>query len=260
MLLLVAGWSVSPLHAALAVSVLPVAAALGTRLRAEPRRLAGVGCILVAGGVFAMAWLPQARMAWTLLPQGLAGVGMGMALPALAGGLLPERTAREAGRLLSLRHLGIALLLLSLAPLITSRLESATHKAKLQGIAIVLDAQLEPEKKLELAPALLGAIDQDRPRASLDTALAAQRRRFDGAELLSYERLSSSAQETLLAAVAAAFHDAFLISGALALLAAGLRCRAGPSRFPGSSEPACWRPRLQLPSSLDAIASPQHPC
>ena len=221
-LLVVAGWNVPPLHAAVAVSVLPIAALLGTRLRGEPRPLASAGCVLLGCSILALAWLPEARLGWTLLPQALGGVGMGMALHALTGSLLSERTPREAARLLSLRHLGIAVVLLALAPLITDQLESATHEAKLRGIALVLDAPLEPQKKIELAPALLGSIEAARPRASLDQALAAQRRSFTGPELVSYEHLSTVADDTLLSAIAAAFRDAFLVAGALALIAAAL--------------------------------------
>ena len=248
-LLLVAGWNVSPWHAALAVSALPLAAALGTRVRAEPQVLASSGCLLVATGTLALAWVPEAELGWTLLPQALAGVGMGLALPALAGGLLSQRTPREAARLLSLRHLGIALALLALAPVITDRLEGETHLAKLRGVALVLDAPIEPQRKLELAPALLGSIDQARPLATLDAALRQQRGSYPGDERAPYEHLSSAADATLLAAISAAFRDAFLIAGALALLAGALmlpRRRFSPAVVTGALALAIVAPAVYL--------------
>jgi lipopolysaccharide/colanic/teichoic acid biosynthesis glycosyltransferase len=50
------------------------------------------------------------------VPQLLAGAGIGLALPRLAGGLLPERSAADAARILTARHAGIALALVILAP------------------------------------------------------------------------------------------------------------------------------------------------
>jgi MFS family permease len=221
-LLLVGGWNISPLAAAAAVSVLPVAAVVGTYLPGHPLSRASVGCMLTGGGILALAWIPQAHLAWTLPPQALAGLGMGMALPTLAGGLLPERTGAESARLLSLRHIGIALVLLAVAPLISTRLSSATHEAKLRGIALVLDTQIEPQSKLGLAPALLNAVETSRPRASLLAALNAHRAGFTGAERVAYDRLASSADDTLLSAMSSSFHDSFLIAGGLALFATAL--------------------------------------
>jgi hypothetical protein len=61
------------------------------------------GCLLVAGGIACLALLPEASVAWTIAPQLLAGVGMGMAFPALAGELLPERTRSQAAARVGLR-------------------------------------------------------------------------------------------------------------------------------------------------------------
>ena len=54
-LLLVSGWSIEPLAAALAVSVLPVAALISSRLPGNPQTRAVAGCLLVAGGVGCLA-------------------------------------------------------------------------------------------------------------------------------------------------------------------------------------------------------------
>ena len=116
-LLLVSGWSLEPLTAAAAVSVLPVAAFAGARIRAPAPVRASAGCALTGAGVLALAVLPGAEPAWIVAPQVLAGVGMGMALPALAGGLLPERTPGQAAWLLCVRHAGITLALLLIAPI-----------------------------------------------------------------------------------------------------------------------------------------------
>jgi predicted MFS family arabinose efflux permease len=219
-LLLVAGWSASPLAAAGTVTVIPLAAFAGTRVGGDARVRAAAGSALVAGGVLAIAWLPDAHVAWTFVPQALAGFGMGMALVALAGDLLPERTSHDAARTLAARHAGIAVALVALAPVVSHQLEAATQHAREQGVALVLDARLSPQQKLALAPALLKGVEAQDPRDGLRRAVAAQRTRFRGRDLAEFDRLGSRADETLVAGVADAFRGAFLITGALGLLAA----------------------------------------
>jgi predicted MFS family arabinose efflux permease len=219
-LLLVAGWAVSPLRAAAAVTVIPIAALVGARAPGQPALRASAGAALIGAGVLSLAWLPQAHVTWTLVPAAVAGLGMGMALPALAGELVPERTPRDAARLLAIRHAGIAILIFALAPLLSHQLSTVTESAKERGVALVLDAPLPPASKIELAPSLLGSVDADRPRAALHDALAKNRSRFHGSDLAAYDALSKRADDTLVEAVADAFHDAFVIAGALAFLAA----------------------------------------
>lgn len=219
-LLLVAGWAISPLAAAATVTILPLAAPAGSRLGGPPRQRAAAGSVLVGGGVLALAWLPDANVAWTFLPQALAGVGMGMALPAFAGELLPERTPHDAAWLLTIRHAGIALVLIAVAPLIAHQLDTTTERAKERGVALVLDAKLPPQDKLELAPKLLSGVEAEQPRAGLQRALADNADMFDGDDRAVYDQLSERADETIVTAVGEAFRWAFVIAGACALLAA----------------------------------------
>jgi hypothetical protein len=219
-LLLIAGWAIEPLAAAATVTVLPLAALAGARVHGAPHMRALARCLLVGGGVLALAWLPNASVAWTFAPQALAGVGMGMALPAFAGELLPERTTREAAKLLTIRHVGIALVLIALAPLIAHRLDVVTERAQEQGVALVLDAKLPPQDKLTLAPALLGGVEAERPRAGLEQALADNGRSYTGEERTTYDQMAQRADDVLVSAVGDAFRIAFVIAGGLALLGA----------------------------------------
>jgi hypothetical protein len=233
-LLLVAGWSISPLGAAATVSVIPIAAFGGTRVRGDARVRAAAGSALVAGGVLAMAWLPDALVAWTVVPQALAGFGMGMALVALAGDLLPERTTHDAARTLAARHAGIAVALIALAPVVAHQLDTATQHAREQGISLVLDARLSPQQKIALANPLLKGVDSQDPRDGLQRAIAAQRTRFSGADLAEFDRLGERADETLIAGVADSFRVAFLVTGALGLLAALVIAPWPPPRRTGA--------------------------
>ena len=176
-LLLISGWSIEPLAAAATVTVLPLAAVAGSTIprRAAPRALAG--CLLVAGGTAGLAFLPEASALWTIGPQLLAGFGIGMAFPALAGELLHERTRGQAAALLSLRHWGITLALVALAPLVAAKLDDQVQLARERGTALVLDAALPPSDKIELAPRLFANLETEDPRDALAQALERERRR-----------------------------------------------------------------------------------
>ena len=221
-LLLVSGWSIEPLAAAAAVSVLPVAAFAGARIRASAPVQASAGCALVGAGVLALAVLPEAEPVWIIAPQVLAGLGMGMALPALAGGLLPERTPGQAAWLLTIRHAGITLALVLIAPVVASQLDQAVADVRERGAALMLDARLPPLDKIELAGPLVADLDPVDPRDSLRAALDAQAPRFadDPAERREYAELTDRADETLVAGIEDAFRVAFVIAGALALVGA----------------------------------------
>jgi hypothetical protein len=221
-LLLVAGWNVSPLSAAGAVTVIPLAALGGARLRGDPRTRAAAGCALVGGGVLALAWLPGASLWWTVIPQALAGVGMGLSLTALGGDLLPEHTPRDAARLLAVRHAGIAGILAIAAPIAAHQLDVSTQTAKERGVALVLDAPLPPQDKIKLAPALLEGVDSDQPRAGLRRAVAAERHAFTGSDRAAYDDLGQKADDMLVTAVGEAFRSSFLLAAAAGLLAAAL--------------------------------------
>ncbi len=218
-LLLVSGWSIEPLAAALAVSVLPVSAIASSRLPGSPETRAIAGCLLVAGGVGCLALMPGASAWWTVIPQVLAGAGMGMALPALSGELMPERTRHDVARLLSIRNAGIAVALAVLAPLISSNLTTTIDSAREQGTAAVLDARLPPQDKIAIAPDLFGGLNTDDPRAQLQKSIdGAKSDHPDEASQLT--RLGNTLDDVVTTAVRRAFRPAFIVTAGLALLAA----------------------------------------
>ena len=223
---LVAGWSLEPLAAAAAVSILPLAAIAGARVtQADDRTRAAAGALLIGAGVLMLASVPGASVAWIVLPQILAGVGMGLSLQALAGGLLPERTAAEAARLLAVRHWGITLALLLLAPVTAAALDRAVDDARERSAAAVLDARLDPRAKLDLVGPVTGAIDPEDPRGGLHDALDETRGKFaddSDEDAQAFDDMADRLDGTLVRAVNDAFRPAFLITGALALIAAAL--------------------------------------
>jgi MFS family permease len=219
-LLLVSGWSIEPLAAALAVSVLPIAAIASSRLPGDPGTKAIAGCLMVAGGVGCLALLPGASAWWTVVPQVLAGAGMGMALPALSGELIPERTRQDTARLLAIRHAGIAVALAVLAPLISAHLTSTIDTAREQGTAAVLDANLPPEKKIEIAPDLFGGLNTDDPRGELQKEIDKARSGLEGDEAEEMGHLGDRLDDVVTGAVRSAFRPTFIVTSGLALLAA----------------------------------------
>jgi len=223
-LLLVSGWALSPLAAAAVVSVLPAAALAGTRIAGDDTVRAVAGSLLVAGGVAALAFLPLDAVAATLIPQLVAGLGMGMSLPALAGGLSSERTVGDAAGLLGARHLGITVALAILATVAAAQLDAAEIEVRERGAAVILDARLPPLDKLGLVQVAAGELDSVAPRAALRDALE------DAGEGEEHDALSRSVDDTLVGAIDDAFRPAFLICGAMALLAALALTASAPGR------------------------------
>jgi len=197
-----------------------VAAIAGMRIRGDPRLRAAAGSLLVAGGVAALAPMVTASAWWAIAPELAAGVGMGMALPALSESLLPERTPSDAARVLTARHVGITLALLVLAPLIASRLDAAIEQARQREVAVLLDAGLDPLSKIDLVGNFAGGVGEDDPRADLDrsfTELSADIPDDQRAEL---EATKERADQTVITAVSDTFRPAFLVAGGFALAAA----------------------------------------
>lgn len=224
-LLLVEGWSRSPATAALTVSVVPVAALasspLARLLRPTPEVEAAVGCFLVAGGLVGLGLLPSSHLAWTVAPQALVGLGLGLTVDRLTAQAMDLRLprARHAGWTIGARHLGVVVGLAILTPVFTSDLRDAEVPAQEAITSLVIDAPLKPEDKIELAAALGDELTQqqgqvpDLHRAFGTLDLDSAEERAAAAEL---ERALDSQLER---AANRAFRDSFLIGGGLALAA-----------------------------------------
>jgi len=219
-LLLISGWGDEPLEAALVVSVMPLAALMAGAVPGSAAVRAAGGALFVTAGTAALAFLPTADAAWTIPPQIAIGLGMGLALPALAGGLLPERSGRDAARLLSLRHLGIALALVILAPIAQSELDSTLAETREKGAAIILDAPIDPRVKFDIAPQLSESVETEDPRGGMSGVFERGRGEIEDDERAAYDELTAQADEVLVAAVNNSFSIAYLVAAGLAGLAA----------------------------------------
>ncbi len=155
-LLLIEGWRLSPIGAAIIVSMMPLAALVGSRLGgwvADPRARAAAGAILLAGGLGALALLPKAEVVLTLPPQVLIGIGLSLVLSALTETALHGRSpqAIHGGWTISARHAGVVIGLLALTPVFTHDIAVQQKEAINAGTAVILESPIRPTVKLGLA-------------------------------------------------------------------------------------------------------------
>jgi predicted MFS family arabinose efflux permease len=223
-LLLVEGWRRSPAMAALTVSVVPIAAfaarPLARPVKSGPRSETAAGCLLVAGGLAALALLPSAHLAWTIAPQALVGLGLGLTVDSLTVQALRERYPRalHGGWTISARHAGVVLGLVILTPVFTGDLRDAQVPAQEAITSLVLDARLPAADKIALAQGLSDQLSKERGRVpDLHPA-------FVSLESTPVERGPAEALERALdlqlkRAATRAFRDSFLIGAGLALAA-----------------------------------------
>jgi predicted MFS family arabinose efflux permease len=155
-LLLIEGWRLSPIGAAVVVSVMPLAAILGSRLGRyveDARARAAAGAIFLAGGLGALALLPNALVVLTVPPQILVGIGLSLVLSALTETALSGRApqAIHGGWTISARHAGVVIGLLALTPVFTHDIAVQQKDAINAGTAVILDSPISPLLKIDLA-------------------------------------------------------------------------------------------------------------
>ena len=223
-LLLVEGWRRSPGTAALTVSVVPVAALaarpLARLLRPPPEVEVAVGCFLIAGGLVGLAIPPSADLAWTIAPQALVGLGLGLTVDRLTAQAMEMRLprVRHAGWTIGARHVGVVVGLAILTPVFTADLQDAQVPAQEAIASLVLDAPLKPDDKIAIAQALGRELEgQEGQIPDLHRAFA--KADLDPAEGPAAAKLERDLEAQLERAATRAFRDSFLIGAGLALVA-----------------------------------------
>lgn len=223
-LLLVEGWRRSPATAAVTVSVVPLAALLSRPLarllRASPRAEVASGCLLMAGGLAGLAIPPSADLAWTVAPQALVGLGLGLTIDRLTAQAMEMRLprARHAAWTIGARHLGVVVGLAILTPVFTADLQDAQEPAQEAITSLVIDAPLTAPGKIALAEALGSSLTGQ--RGDIPDLHPA----FVAADLSSKDRAAAGGLRRdldvqLERAATRAFRDSFLIGAGIALLA-----------------------------------------
>jgi MFS family permease len=222
-LLLIEGWRLSPITAAAAVSVMPLAALLGaplTRLVPSPTARAAAGAILICGGLAALALLPKALVVATLPSQVLIGIGLALTLSALTEAALEGRSpqAIHGGWTIAARHAGVVIGLLVLTPVFTSDLREQRSAAEQAGTAALLDAKLPPLVKIDIAKRLVDRLQQEGGRVPvIDPVFEPPPGGSDDRHAVN--KLHDDLQDQLDRAATHAFSNSFLIAAAFALAA-----------------------------------------
>ncbi|HVS99355.1 MAG TPA: hypothetical protein VHE08_02455, partial [Solirubrobacterales bacterium] len=165
-LLLIEGWRLSPIGAAIVVSVMPLAALLGSRLDGlvpDARARAAAGALLLAGGLGGLALLPKAEVVLTLPPQVLIGIGLSLVLSALTETALSGRApqAIHGGWTISARHAGVVVGLLALTPVFTHDIAVQQRQAIDAGTAVLLESPVRPVLKLALTKKISGHLEAE---------------------------------------------------------------------------------------------------
>jgi MFS family permease len=222
-LLLIEGWRLSPIGAAIVVSAMPLAALLGARIGSgagSERARAAAGSILVAGGLGGLALLPKANVALTLPPQILVGVGLALVLSALTETALMGRApqAIHGGWTISARHAGVAVGLIVLTPVFTHDIAQQRHDAIDAGTAVVLDARVDPLLKLQLAQRIEQRLEGEKGKVPT-IGPAFEPLPSDPEDRADAIRLREELQDQLDRAATHAFSPSFGIGALLGILA-----------------------------------------
>jgi MFS family permease len=223
-LLLVEGWRRSPAVAAVAVTAVPAAALVAGPLfrgvRAGTRSEAVAGSVLIAGGLVGLALLPAADVVWTIAPQVLVGLGLGLSVDSLTAAALRDRIPRalHGGWTIASRHAGVVVGLVILTPIFTADLRHAEAPAKEAIASLVLDAPLPASTKLDLADGLGRQLVAERGRVP-DLRPAFTTLRLPATQAAAAAALQRDLEDQLMRAATRAFRTAFLVAAGLALLA-----------------------------------------
>ena len=222
-LLLIEGWGLTPIGAAIVVTVMPLSALLGSRLGPvvpSARARAAAGAIFVSGGLGGLALLPKAEVLLTVPPQILIGIGLSLVLSALTETALSGRSpqAIHGGWTISARHAGVVIGLLALTPIFTHDIAKQRTDAIDAGTAVVLDSRVSPLLKIELAGKIVDRMEGERGRVPT-IGPAFDPLPTDPVDRAAVLELRSELQNQLDRGATHAFSPSFLLGALLGLLA-----------------------------------------
>jgi MFS family permease len=220
-LLIVTVWDYGPLAGAGIVSALPVAALCARPLSARLSGLADIvgGSALLAAGLAALALLPASDPAYAVPALALAGVGLGLALPPLtrASLALQGDLMRSGTTSVGVRHVGLVVGLIAVAPLLASELTDAEETATLNATAVILDADLSLTTKIPITLDLYREF-QRAPEGEIPN-LSRPFEENDAADNPDVAEARDDLLESVQAVLTRAFRSSFLLSALFAVLA-----------------------------------------
>ena len=222
-LLLIEGWRLTPIGAAIVVTAMPLAAIVGSRLGPlvpSAKARAAAGAILVSGGLAGLALLPKAEVVLTLPPQILVGIGLSLVLSALTETALSGRApqAIHGGWTISARHAGVVIGLLALTPIFTADIAQQRDDAIDAGTAVILDSRVDPLLKIELAQRIEVRLEGETGKVPT-IGPAFEPLPSDPEDRADVEQLRSELLEQLNRGATHAFSPSFALAALLGLLA-----------------------------------------
>jgi predicted MFS family arabinose efflux permease len=223
--MVIEGWRHSPAQAAAIVTVMPLSAVLAGWVARQvgvedvvPR--AAAGAVLLAGGLAGLGLLPSSSPAWTIAPQVLVGLGLGLLVTSLTRLAVPAggATAHDASLTILARHAGVVVGLLLLTPVFTADLDAQQQPTEMAALSELLDAPLPLTVKVRLATSLGDIVERADGRIpDLEPAFA-KARAGPGREAAMRE-LRARMDAELDRAGTKAFSRSFLAAAGFALLA-----------------------------------------
>jgi hypothetical protein len=222
-ILLVNGWSLTPLEAAALLTVVPaagLAAALALH-RFGPRIASALGIAAIAAGLMVLGALSGENLLLTGLALLAIGAGTGLALgPGLPRLGLRDRDSNASWAVVA-RHAGLLLGCALLAPVLASNLHDVRNGAVRKGASQVLSAPIPVRTKLTLSFYLARAVIRT-PNGELpdiDGAFDRVRGGADEEDRRDLSALETSLHDVVKDAVTRAFRQPYRVAALLALLA-----------------------------------------
>jgi hypothetical protein len=178
--------------------------------------------VLIAGGLTGLALLPGSALVWTLAPQVLIGLGLGLSVDSLTAAALRDRIPRavHGGWTIAARHAGVVVGLAILTPIFTADLRHAQTPAEEAIARLVLDAPLPASTKFDLAEQLGRRLSTERGRVP-DLRPAFTALRVPATQAPAVAALERGLEDQLRRAATRAFRTSFVVAAVLALLALG---------------------------------------
>lgn len=232
-IMVVTVWDLGPLAGAAVVSALPLAAVAARPVSARVSSSVGAaaGTALLALGLLGLALLPAAEIGWAVGALVVCGVGFGLAVPPLTGGSVADMRAPAGSGTISVgvRHVGLVLGLIVIAPLLAADLDQGGARATLDATAVILDVPLPLDQKVPIAQDLAAEFTRTPDGEIPDLAVA-----FEANGAGGDARIASAGDELSVAieeALTGAFRDSYLAAAAIALVGlvvvgTGIRTRA----------------------------------
>ena len=162
----------------------------------------------------------MATVVLTFPAQALVGTGLALTLSALTEAALAGRApqAIHGGWTIASRHAGVVVGLILLTPVFTADLDEQRRNAIGAGTAVVLDAQVDPSLKIDLADTISQQLAGEEDRVPIIEP-AFEPLPEDPEDRAAVLELKADLQDQLDRAATSAFSDSFLIAAILGLLA-----------------------------------------